>query len=244
MFKASLLAAIVGLAGLTGEAWSALSLRGPDMVYDDSTNLTWLRDAGEAGRSAYDDGHSATDGLMTFTSAQAWVSQLSIVYPGNGQTFSDWRLPSYDPMTGPSEIADLVQRSLGNPPPYVPRNWGPFFPAPNSFAWLGSPYGQSLPTRTFLSIEGWVVRDPSYVWPPELAWASNGFDHLPGVVRLDLLSGATYQQEGYAWAVRSGDVAAIPEPTVYGLLIAGLGLVVFATRKRRNILNAPQSVGR
>lgn len=243
MRKAPLLAVLVGLAGLTGDAWAALALRGPDMVYDDRTNLTWLRSAAYGARSTFDDGYSATDGLMTFVSAQAWASQLSIVYSDNGLTVSDWRLPDYDPTAGPSEIAELVQMSLGNPPP-APRNWGPFVPiqlagggaGQSRFAWIGSPYNPPGPTGSvLLSIEGWIVREPGQVWPPSLAWATDGFVHYPGVVQLDLLTGATYQQEGYAWAVRSGDVAAIPEPAGYALLMAGLGVVAFATRRNRTV---------
>ena len=40
--------------------------------------------------------------------------------------------------------------------------------------------------------------------------------------------------ELYAWAVRDGDVAFVPEPEVYTLLIAGLGLLVVARRRRRS----------
>jgi hypothetical protein len=35
----------------------------------------------------------------------------------------------------------------------------------------------------------------------------------------------------YAWAVRDGDVAAIPEPETYGMFLAGLGLVGFMARR-------------
>ena len=222
------------LFGLTSTANATLFLRGENMVYDDLTNLTWLRSATYGAGSAFDDGYSGTDGLMTFTSAQAWVSQLSIVYGSNGLNVSDWRLPNYDPTQGPSEIAELVQRSLGNPSATnVPKNWGPFVPLQDGFEWLGSPYNASPPTRSFLSIEGWVVNDPVYEWPPSLAWATDGFVHLPGVVQLDLLTGATYQQVGYAWAVRSGDVAAIPEPEAYGMMLAGLGLIGVAAWRRK-----------
>lgn len=222
----------VTMSSLVGSANAALHARGEYMVYDDSTNLTWLRSATYGAGSAFDDGYSAADGLMTFTSAQAWVSQLSIVYPDNGLTVSDWRLPDYDPTQGPSEIAQLVQYSLANPAHHVPMNWGPFAPIQGGFEWLGSSYNL-LPTRSFLSIEGWVVRDPVHEWPPSLAWATDGFVHLPGVVRLDLLTGATYQQEGYAWAVRDGDVLAIPEPEVYASMLAGLMLVGVAARRRK-----------
>ena len=233
MRRTSILVALLGLMSLADDTL-ALALRGPDMVYDDRTNLTWLRSATYGAGSTFDDGYSATDGLMTFVSAQAWVSQLSIVYANNGLTVSDWRLPDYDPTQGPSEIAQLVQISLGNPSAsQVPVNWGPFAPLQGGFEWLGSSYNLPLPTRSFLSIEGWVVRDPVYEWPPSLAWATDGFVHSPGVVRLDLLTDAIYQQEGYAWAVRSGDVAAIPEPETAAMMLAGLGLLGFTIHRKK-----------
>lgn len=36
----------------------------------------------------------------------------------------------------------------------------------------------------------------------------------------------------HAWAVRNGDVVAVPEPATYAMLLAGLGLVGFAARRR------------
>jgi hypothetical protein len=39
----------------------------------------------------------------------------------------------------------------------------------------------------------------------------------------------------YAWAVRDGDVAAVPEPETYAMMLAGLGLVgLMASRKQGN----------
>ena len=36
-----------------------------------------------------------------------------------------------------------------------------------------------------------------------------------------------------AWAVRPGDVTAIPEPETYALMLAGLGLLGFFARRRK-----------
>ena len=38
----------------------------------------------------------------------------------------------------------------------------------------------------------------------------------------------------YSWAVRAGDVPAIPEPESYAMMLAGIGMVGFATRRRRS----------
>lgn len=42
----------------------------------------------------------------------------------------------------------------------------------------------------------------------------------------------------YAWAVRPGDVAAIPEPETYALLLAGLGLLGGVAKWRRRTFGA------
>jgi hypothetical protein len=36
----------------------------------------------------------------------------------------------------------------------------------------------------------------------------------------------------YAWAVRPGDVAAVPEPETYSMLLAGLGMMGWAVRRK------------
>jgi hypothetical protein len=54
---------------------AALLTRGANMVYDDATNLTWLRGANFAAGSTYDDGFSSTDGRLTHASALAWAAR-------------------------------------------------------------------------------------------------------------------------------------------------------------------------
>ena len=44
--------------------------------------------------------------------------------------------------------------------------------------------------------------------------------------------------EFYAWAVRDGDVAAIPEPETYAMLLAGLGLLGGVAKWRRRSFGA------
>jgi hypothetical protein len=39
--------------------------------------------------------------------------------------------------------------------------------------------------------------------------------------------------EYYAWAVRPGDVAPVPEPETYAMLLAGLGLLGVGAKRRR-----------
>ena len=56
--------------------------------FDDVLGITWLADANAGAGSAFDDGASNSDGLMTWQNAVDWAGALTV------GSFSDWRLPS------------------------------------------------------------------------------------------------------------------------------------------------------
>jgi hypothetical protein len=58
------------------------------------------------------------------------------------------------------------------------------------------------------------------------AW---GFAMVPGGSTTPVFIG----EEQHVWAVRDGDVAAVPEATTYAMFLAGLGLVGWSVRKSR-----------
>src|SRR5215471_4104466 len=70
-------------------AYAALYDRGHGLIYDSVLNITWLQDAQYAQTSGVD-----SDGLFTWSDAEAWVNQLN--YMG----ISGWRLPSLTPVGG------------------------------------------------------------------------------------------------------------------------------------------------
>ena len=212
---------------------SLLSRAGGQAYYDDVNNLTWVADANLAKTSGYD-----ADGAMSWTQAQAWVSSLDAA---NYLGASDWRLPVTLDTGTPGcnfgysgtdcgyntigELASLFFGALGNAggyntagvlqpcisavPAYCLTNTGPFSDAQRGYYWYGTEYA---PNTT----HAWVFDTRS-------------------AYQVDGLKAAEY----YAWAVRSGDIAATPEPGLGCMLSAALGLLGAARLCRRRALPVP-----
>lgn len=205
-----------------GPAHAALMDRGGGMIYDTDLNITWLKDANYAKTSGYD-----IDGKMNWNTANAWASNL--VYGG----YNDWRLPSttdlgmdgcnyaysntdcgFNVATNSSELAHLFFVELGNKSAYDPA--GTYRGSLNSGLVNKSPF-QNLQSDTNYWSEAFSFLPASYAWT------------------FNTTLGLQYVNEQYyefnAWAVRNGDVAAVPEPTgalLFGLSLAGL----VATRRQ------------
>lgn len=240
--------ALLLVLSFLNNADAALHRRGWDMVYDDSTDLTWVSFAALGAGSAFDDGYPL-DGRMTYASAVSWVSQLTIKNSDTGAMVGGWRLPNVEDLNTPgcdsgyssppyqsadcgyvgtsegaSELAYLIHGSLGNPTQVVPSNSGPFTFPTDSFAWLAPLYNppKGIENKTkVLTVEGWLLRNPDQPWPPQFAW---GYDMGGG-----FQGPAQTSSYGLAWAVQTGDVAVVPEPLSAVLFVSG-GLLL--ARKR------------
>ena len=203
-------------------AHATLELRPGGMVYDSVQNITWLADANYAQTSGYDG-----DGFMTWDASITWADQL--VYGG----FSDWRLfnaapddttcdSSYDPGGGyPTQYYGYNCNSIGNELAHL------------FYIDLGVAAGDSILTSTAPEFNFFTNVQSNGYWSgteyapnSDVAWS---FDTNLGD------QGYYYKAvEFYSWAVRTGDVAAVPEPALLFLLISGLlGIAGVRGRGRR-----------
>lgn len=217
--QVSLALAMAGLLA-SGVAQAALKDRGGGLLYDDVLNVTWLQDANYAKTSGYD-----ADGQMNWSVANTWAANLSFHDSVRNVDYNDWRLPTALNQNGSgpcfgyncanSEMGHMFYNNLGAT-------------ANNSVLSGGNTANLALITN---------LRS-HYYWSgtahePDAASRTWSFLTQIGFQNYD------YQYyEFFAWAVRPGDVAAVPEPEVYALLLAGLGVVAVGAMRRRRSFGA------
>jgi hypothetical protein len=207
-----------------------------EAYYDTVLDITWLADANYAETSGYDG-----DGLMTWADANTWAANLSFTDGVN--VYDDWRLPDVNPVNGTSfnysyspngstdygynitstqsEMAYMYYVNLGNLGDFTPSgaisgcykivggcldNVGPF---------------SNLKPYVYWSATG-SVADPANAWRFSMIVGSQAAVNKSSVY--------------YAWAVSPGDVAAVPEAQTYAMMLAGLGLVSFAARRKLKLV--------
>lgn len=203
--------------------------------YDTDLNITWLADANRTKTSGYD-----ASGQIIWSAAQTWIGTLNTAsYLGVG----NWRLPTVtdtgtsgcdyafsgtdcganvDLSTG--EMAHMFYSTLGNSsgdntsgiqqpcataaPNFCLRNTGPFSNLQPYNYWSGTDYAP----------------DTSYAWR---------FLFVNGRQIIYLKAGGLAGSAFYAWAVRPGDISAVPIPASAWLLGTGLAGLV-GRRMRRS----------
>jgi len=214
MQSLSRLALAAALSVATMSAQAALEARPGGMVYDTVQNITWLADWNSAQTSGHTGAGVDANGTMTWHAATAWANNL--VHGG----FDDWRLPTSlnADGTGPCSGFNCAGSEMGH----------------MFYTEFGATAFQSILAGSNAANLALFTNVQSNVY-----WSGTDYAPIPGYAWLFLTVGgsqgnaAKVNSSLYAVAVRPGDVAAIPEPQTYAMLLAGLGAVGVAVRRRR-----------
>lgn len=155
-------------------------------------------------------------GAMSWSAAQEWIVALNTSNAGTGYLgYKDWRLPTSDTCLGQSctgsEMGHLFFSELGGAPntaisQHHNANYTLFPSLLDQQYWSGTAYAPDS--------------NQAYIF-----YFNNSLTNSLPKSSLGV----------HAWAVRDGDVAApIPEPETYAMILAGLGLLGFITRRRNH----------
>jgi hypothetical protein len=222
MTKTLIFLAVMAGINVSATSQAALIDRGSGMIYDSDQDITWLMDSNYAAAQYASSGGSLgdADGKMNWYEAMNWVNSLS--YGG----YDDWRLPvftgtgSYTGIGGckysgsdcgfnslpeSSEFAYMYYVNLGNlalfdangqvnQPPWGLANTSYFINISQTAYWTST-------------AGGWGI-DPR--WHFDMQYGSQGYTNAAA--------------EFGVWAVRDGDVPALPalpEPATLMLLFLG-----------------------
>ena len=253
--KRSTIFGAVFIALSSGPVQATLFDRGGGLLYDDVLNVTWLQDANYAFTSGYAGTHGEAykgfygDGRMPWDTATSWAASLVYHDSVRNADYSDWRLASNTPVNGVawnynyadngstdfgfnitsphSELSYMYYINLGLKGAYSPTGSRQL----DSGVYGDGTYGGQSDVGLVHNLQA------STYWSGTL-WAP---DNNAALFFYIGNNNAGYQvmthmsNELFAWAVRDGDVAAaVPEPETYALFMAGLGLMGFIARRRKN----------
>ena len=246
---------LVLLLALPGAASATLLSRLSGQAYYDTVlDITWLQDANLADSNAFGVGGILADGRMPWNTANSWITGMNADGGTGYLGFNDWRLPTLSPVDGSatlntafsnngttdfgwgmtglgwqtgagafvSEMGYMFYANLANLGFCTPNNGVPGGCAVQA----GFGLANTAPFSNLQSNLYWSGLE--FAPNPSDAWLFNF--HFGGQRADD-----KHNNFFFAWAVRSGDVAAsVPEPGTVLLMGAGLmGLAGVKRSKRR-----------
>lgn len=245
--------ALGGVISLSASAQATLVDRGGGLIYDTVLNVTWLQDA----NYAWAEGYKPPLALMKWPEAMVWADQLSYFDSVRNVTYTDWRLPKISPLNGvafqlgtstggntddgynisapgtlyagstASELAYMYYNNLGNVARCSTAGWTSCG-APRTVPFKAGPF------VNMYQVGYWFGSNADLPFAPTDAWAFDMGD-LYGVQ--GGFNGDTHRM---AWAVRDGDVTAVPEPGTGVMMGVALlaGITGWRLRSRRKSLPA------
>ena len=250
MNKIRLLGAVCAcLTFVSMNASAVLIDRGGGLIYDDVLDITWMQDANYSKTNGDD-----ADGLMFWDEAKTWAGGLSYYDSVRNVTYDDWRLATSSPIDGisfntaagtdgtTSDWGFAATTTNGSDGGWRDSSGTPVSELGHMYYVNLANLGECDPSLPFCTEQtGWglnntgpffnIMTDRAYYYGSELnastAWGmfmSKGGqgNFIKGGVPLGL----------YSWAVRDGDVSAVPIPASVWLFGSGLlGLVGMARRK-------------
>jgi len=207
---------VLVLALVSGTAQAALqgrdlngSIGSFEAYYDTDLKITWLADANYAQTSGY-----ATQNMMNWSDAMTWAANL--VY----SRYIDWRLPTAlnQDGTGPCGPYDCTSSEMGH--------------------LFHNKLGGTANSSIYNSGDADLALFPN-IQLGTYYWSSTEYAPLPDAAAWGFWFGGGIQAAWdktylmHTWAVHDGDVGVVPEAESWAMLLAGLGLVGAATRRRR-----------
>ena len=163
------------------------------LIYDNDLDITWLGDANFGAGTAFDDGHTSTDGRMTWQNAVDWAASLTV------GGFTDWHLPvTVFPDSGcASGTSQTQKKALGVTCTLSDMGHLYYDELGNS---VDDPLLNDGPFKHYQKFKYWS--ETRYTFAPNGAYNFNfgrGWQDANGLVG-----------QFNAWAVRDGDVGPIP----------------------------------
>jgi hypothetical protein len=214
-------ASIFMLAISTSVSAALVSRLSGQVIYDNDLNITWLANADLAANSTFGVSNINTNGAMSWDTAQAWISSMNAV---NYLGYSDWRLPTtlqpdascsmqatnglpYGSNCQGSEMGHLFYNELGG----------------LAFQSISTTHNANFSLFNNIQNDGyWSGTEGDPGSGDALDFYFNGGFQFPGGKSTNL----------FTWAVRTGDVSAVPIPAAAWLFGSGLlGLIGMGRRK-------------
>jgi hypothetical protein len=209
-FKPRLILSLSVLIALPQLSHAAFIDAGGGMIYDTLLDVTWLQDANYAATqySATGGAQGDADGLMNWNDATTWAASLTV----GGVT--GWRLPTMSAVGSPRPNETGESPNSGNE-----IGWLWYQLGGGSDIWAStdiSPF-TNLPYQSDGSEWYWTAMEYDATSAGRISMNCACWDH-----------NWSKSNELYAWAVHSGDVAGVPEPSALLLMLSGFAGLGFA----------------